>query len=253
MFALWMTLAAISEAHKPSYGGDWDTPEDAFEVADPDISIVVYREIVCDSPELWLTFEATAGEDVWVQLGVPEIDRLSSFKPSMAVIGPGLPADGAGDLPFDVPAGLGAVVIPSGEISSFYEPFTQTSSWIHAERWVTMPQDGTSYLVAWNPEGTTGKLWLAMGLVEDFSDVDWTEAAAWGEDVNNFHETGVYEPAPEVEEIACDAEAPAHGDDHAHGTPERGGCDTTAGSAGASGALLALAGAIGAARRRRGR
>ena len=203
-----------AQAHKPSYGGEWASSETAFEVEDPAISIVVYREVTCDQPELWLTFDATAGDDVWVQLGTPVIDRLEQYRPSMAILAPGLPQLDADEVPFEIPAGLGGIVYSGvGEPTEFFEPFTGTSSWILAEDWVETPESGESYLVAWDPGRQTGKLWLAMGVIEDFSDVDWSEAANWGEDVNNFHETGAYEPARQVEEQVCD---PVAKDDHDH-------------------------------------
>jgi len=202
-----LLLLSVAQAHQPSYGGDWSTSDTAFQVDDPSISIVVYKTTTCEQPHLWLTFEAQAGEDVWVQLGLPVIDRLEDYRPAMAVLGPDLPELDPATVPFEIPEGLGGVIYPSEEPGEFYEPFTQTSSWILAEDWLTMPSSGTSYLVAWDPGNQTGKLWLAMGVVEDFSNVDWSEAADWGEQVNNFHETGAYEPVPDVEEVICDPEA----------------------------------------------
>lgn len=255
MHALLLMALSVAHAHQPSYGGDWSTSDGAFQVDDPAISIVVYKQITCDEPHLWLTFDATAGEDVWVQLGTPVIDRLEDYRPAMAVLGPDLPELDPATVPFDIPAGLGGVVYPSESPVEFYEPFTQTSSWILAEDWITMPTSGTSYLVAWDPGNQTGKLWLAMGVVEDFSDVDWSEAASWGEDVNNFHETGVYEPAPDVEEVVCDVDpgtepGPTEGTtgtdgmNPAEGNPTdaaTGGCNTAPGApVGAAWALLLL-------------
>lgn len=253
MFGLLLALLVDAEAHKPSYGGDWDTPEDAFVVGDPAVSIVVYREITCDSPALWLSFDATAGEEVWVQLGTPVIDRLEDYRPSMVVLGPGLPALPAGAVPFEIPAGLGGVVYPgASDPYVFNEPFTGTSSWVLAEDWLTMPEAGPSYLVAWDPEGWTGKLWLAMGVVEDFSDVDFTEAASWGEEVNNFHETGRYEPAPSVEEQACEAEELPDDHDHGqHGHGDSGGC-AVGGTAPVTGWVALMSLGLAAVRRRLG-
>ena len=234
LFSTWLA-AALVYAHQPNYGGTWDSPDSAYEVQDPDISIVVYRDITCESPELWLTFDAVAGEDVWVQLGVPVIDRLDTYRPAMAVFGPGLP-DLSDDVPFPTPEGLGGVMLESdASPSEFFEPFTGTSSWIYKEEWVTMPEDGPSYVVAWDPSGTTGKLWVAMGVIEDFSDVDWSEAASWDEDVNNFHETGKYEPAPQVEESTCalqeddSAADPVEGTDSDNANGQVSGCQTAPG------------------------
>ena len=106
---------------------------------DPEISIVVFRELTCEQPELWLAFDAVEGEEIWVQLGMPAIDRLADHRPALAVLAPGLPNIDA-EVPFDVPQGLGGVVyLADGEPQEFYEPFTKTNSWILAGDWVSTP------------------------------------------------------------------------------------------------------------------
>ena len=64
-----------------------------------------------------MSFEATAGFDLYVQGGVPEIERLSDYKPTIAVVAPGFP-DAEETLPFDIPEGLGVVVFAPEEESS---------------------------------------------------------------------------------------------------------------------------------------
>ena len=227
-------LLSTASAHKPAIGGEWDEPTAAFPVADPEISIVVYRELTCEQPALWLAFDATAGDEVWVQLGVPVISRLAQDRPAMALLAPGLPPID-GDVPFAVPEGLGGVIIESGtEAADFYEPFTQTYSWIWAETWVNTPESGQAYLVGWNPEGRSGKLWLAMGTVEDFSDLEWSSAAALFGDIADFHET-----SGEAEVI--EEECPGGG---------IGGCGCQAAFPASSGGLFALLGLFGLRRRR---
>ena len=197
------SVLALGFAHKPSFGDTYTDQELAFEIQDPNISIVLYDEVTCEDPLLWMSFEATAGFDLYVQGGVPEIERLSDYKPTIAIIAPGFP-EAEDALPFDIPEGLGVVVLePEEEPSDFYEPFTQTSSWIWIEDTLTLPEDGTGYVVAWNNTDTTGKLWIAVGTVEDFSDVETTEFISWNELVNNYHETGKFEIPPPTQEISC--------------------------------------------------
>lgn len=244
------SLLGVAWAHQPYLGGDWNNPESAFPVDDPAISIVVYREITCDAPELWLTFEATAGDDVWVQLGVPILDRLKDYRPSMVLLAPGLPSLAEGEVPFEVPSGLGGIRFDADATpTQFDEPFTGTSSWIWSEAWVTTPESGPAYLVAWDPSVRTGKLWLAMGVIEDFSNVDWSEAANWTEDVNTFHETGG-DASTAVEET-CDTEPAADPEDVPDSTSaptEASGCRTSGTTPTTSG--LALLGILAMRRRR---
>ena len=89
---------------------------------------------------------------------------------------------------------MGAIVYEaSAEPQNFYEPFTQTASWIWVEERLVLPESGQGYLVGWHEENQTGKMWIATGEVEDFSDVDPVDFIYWDEAVNNFHETGEYE------------------------------------------------------------
>ncbi|NCG21150.1 MAG: hypothetical protein GWP91_19230 [Rhodobacterales bacterium] len=239
-----LLLAVSAHAHKPAFEGEWDGPDNAYVIEDNEISIVIYRELTCEQPELWMTFDAVAGEPVWVQLGVPEIPRLEDDRPSVAVIGPGLPEPKPGDFPFEVPDGLGAVLLDGGgSQADFYEPFSQTSSWVHVEEWVDMPESGTSYIVGWNTENRTGKIWLAVGVVEDFSDVAPSDFGDWGPLVNNFHETGQFEPVPDIEEQVCEDNG-ADDDGHDHGEHDHGkekGCDQTGGAPWTAGGLALIA------------
>lgn len=200
-------LLSLGLAHKPTFSTDCGSANDACIVGDPEISIVVYQPVTCDVDQLWLSFYAPADFQLYAQLGVPVIERLEDYRPSMAVVHPGLPlADRP--LPFEVPEGMGVLVFEAGEPESFYEPFTQTESWVVAEEYVELPEEGLGYVVAWDPEGWTGKLWLATGTVEDFSDVDLSEFAEWSQQVNDFHETGEFSDPLEVTEQVCEDDTP---------------------------------------------
>lgn len=200
-----LALVLTAQAHKPTFSGDFRGPDRAYVVEDPEISIVVYQDITCEIDQLWFSFEAEAGFPLYIQLGVPVIDRLEDYRPSVALLAPGLEAPDEA-LPFDLPDGLGALVFHSDDVAvpgDFFEPFTSTSSWVLVEETVDLPEDGTGYLVAWDPAGWTGKLWLATGTVEDFSDVEFTEFLYWDEAVNEFHETGKYVRVEPKEEQTC--------------------------------------------------
>ncbi len=247
MFAVLALLAVpTADAHKPTFGPGYADADSALLLDDPDVSIVLYREITCDEPQVWITFDADPGYEAWVQLGVPEIERLADYRPALAVVAPGLPD---ADLPFALPAGTGAVVFETDQVdqpADFYEAFTQTSSWVLVEALVTLPEGGPAWVVAWDPEGWTGKLWVAVGTVEDFSDVSVEDFAGWSEQVHDFHETGRYDEPPDVVEQQC---ALDEADTGQAGAPASSGCRT----APPAGLLALLAGLapVGARRRRR--
>ena len=190
-FVLILILAGPVYGHKPFFSeGQYQSADAAWPIEDIDISIVMYHHVTCDAQQLWLSFDAVSDEALYVQLGVPVIDRLVDYRPSVALLAPGLPAlDGS--LPFSVPDGLGGYILHSSgrdEPDSFYEPFTQTESWIWVEGTHQLPHEGRGYLVAWHPEGLTGKLWLAVGTVEDFSDASVEDFAGWRPKTRGFHE-----------------------------------------------------------------
>jgi len=247
MNILYFLLATSAHAHKPFFSdGEWSGPEAAFEVEDPEVSIVVYQPVSCDSPELWMGWEARAGDEIWISLGLPEIDRLVDYRPALAVVAPGL-GEAPDDLPFELPDGLGIEIFDTTDVAeadSFYEPFTRTDSWMLVETWFTLPEDGPAYLVAWDPAGWTGKLWVALGTIEDFSDVSPSDYAEWSPLVQGFHETGEYEEPPEIEEAFCVQDASPVSEDEVEPT----GCVSAAVPAAGLWALLGLA--VGWTRRR---
>ena len=221
LFCLW--LPSTADAHRPTFGEGYGSVDSAFEIEDPDISIVLYKEVSCDDPQLWMTYEAEEGYPLYVQLGVPNIYRLADYRPTLVLLHSGLP-DAEVDLPFEVPEGYGVQLFDSAdrdEPDDFYEPFTATESWVWIEETITLPESGTGYFVAYDPMGWTGKLWVAVGTVEDFSDVNPAQFGEWMREVNAFHETGAFEDPPVEADEAC---ATDFSTDDLDGTSGVGGC-----------------------------
>lgn len=214
-------------AHQPYVVEDGNSSAStAFPIPDPDVSIVVYAERTCDAPALWLEAEVEGGFPLYVQLGLPVADALEGWRPNLAVVAPGLPEV---DLGFPLPEGTGAVVFPGAETPSrFDEPFSGTASWVLVEETVALPVGGPAWVVAWDPEGAAGRLWVATGTVEDFADADWERIMDLMDDVRAFHGLdGAEVPAPEV------CEAPEVEADPATG------CATSGAAPGVGSVLLA--------------
>jgi len=190
-----MSLHIEANAHRPvGIGGDMGKDlNHAVEIEDIGVSQVIYREISSDLPELWLTFEAQAGEFLDVQLGIPEIERYQTYRPSVAVIGPGL--DKA-SLPFATPENLDSVIFESetDQVELFYEPFSDTNSWILGNLKMTLPETGQYYVVAFHPQQQAGKLWVALGKREEFGASDMVKMPEWLSAVREFHEVGGQAP-----------------------------------------------------------
>ncbi len=186
--------ASNTWAHRPilSDGSARDAAT-ALHITDPGLSQVVYHEVTNDSPQLWLAFDLDAGQSLYFQLGVPVIERLADYRPALALIGPGLPAT---DLPLTIPAGLGAQLftVDPTEVREFYEPFSGTSSWILMTHTVPIATAGRYYLVAYDPDGQSGKLWVAVGRREEFGLSDILTLPEILTQVREFHETDALRP-----------------------------------------------------------
>ncbi|MFP4499476.1 MAG: hypothetical protein ACLFTT_00620 [Candidatus Hydrogenedentota bacterium] len=191
-YIVWAAIALLATtgawAHKPLVinGGPTDI-DTAIVVDDVDVSQVAYHRIAESQPELWLTFEAAAGDLLKLQMGVPEITRLAEYRPAMALVGPGLPA---ADVPFDIPEDYGALVFPATAEAPvlFDEEFTGTTSWQWPMQEVTAETAGRYYLVAYHPNAAPGKLWVAVGEAEQFGIMDIVTLPRTVVKVRQFHE-----------------------------------------------------------------
>jgi hypothetical protein len=183
-------VAANAWGHKPVIvDGGATGPESAYEIEDVSVSQVGYHIVTPQAPELWFTFEAEAGQELHLELGVPEIARFEGLRPAMVLLGPGLPPV---DLPFDVPGELGGIVYDTEgvEPERFDEQFTGTASWKWPAESPVVQQTGRHYAVAYLPRTDTGKLWMAIGTAESFgfSDILSLPSTLFG--VRAFHEVG---------------------------------------------------------------
>ena len=184
-----VSLPQEALAHRPIFTEDKATaPETAILIKDPQVSQVVYREITKDSPQIWLSFDVPKEFKLFVQIGVPAIDRLKDFRPAMAVVGPGLPDN---PQPFALPKDTGAKILLTKEVEKprfFHEHFTNTDSWILRGETVVLPKAGRYYLVGYSPENQLGKLWLSVGKKESFSLEDFKDFPTWTKKIQAFHE-----------------------------------------------------------------
>jgi hypothetical protein len=94
------------------------------------------------------------------------------------------------DVPFAVPEGYGGWVFLSDDTAptEFHEPFTGTNSWILLEENLVLPTAGKYYVVAFDPAGSPGKLWVAVGESEAFGLSDIISLPATIKEVRKFHE-----------------------------------------------------------------
>uniref|UniRef100_A0A7C4VWS9 Uncharacterized protein n=1 Tax=Fervidobacterium pennivorans TaxID=93466 RepID=A0A7C4VWS9_FERPE len=141
----------------------------AIPINDIQISQVLYKVFEKDSSFVWLTFQAKKGENLYFQVGTPKTDKYKELKPAVAIVGPGLSK--TNNLPFQIPHGIGALLFESSDQpQAFYEPVTDTNSWIHITKTITLPETGKYYIVGYfPPNGQAGNLFIAVGKIERFT------------------------------------------------------------------------------------
>ncbi len=176
---------APADAHKPIQSdGKNLTFENALIIPDHQISWVIYEELEAYQTKFY-SFEAKQGESFYTSIVIPKLERLETYKPSLAIIGEGIQIQNIHKIDTELPPG-GVVVydydgiIPSEE---FYEPFGQASYWERQEIKISIPEDGTYYIVVFDLQGFPGKYSLAVGTIEDFSLIDFFTVlpSAWFE------------------------------------------------------------------------
>lgn len=176
-------------AHKPIWSEKSAVDaNNAISLIDPNISQVVYRSLPSGPNQIWTTSTANAKFKLYVQIGVPVIERLKKFRPNLAVVGPGLPKT---NLSFPIPDNYGATIIDTNSVEPrfFHEPFTNTDSWILQSKTIELPQSGTFYVVAFDPNQTGGKLWISVGKKEKFGLADILNMGQTIKLVREFHES----------------------------------------------------------------
>ena len=204
IFCLLM-LPASAFGHKliPTDGTNIDY-ESALNIPDPVISWAMYEEL--EDNALFYKFDAKKDDRLFSSIVIPKLDNLENFTPSLVLIGPSTFLDLVDELKvmdvdknfdYPIPDGYDAYVfdyngpIPSKE---FYEPFGQVTYWERQEIDLEIEAPGTYYMAVFDKNGSSGKLAVAIGYVEDFSGNDfvtvlpnaWLESRYFSEDYSQL-------------------------------------------------------------------
>jgi len=201
-----LVLTSVALAHRPTFSdGSATDANSAREIKEVDVSQVVYHDLARGAKQLWLTLQGEKDYALFVQIGVPVLDRLKDYRPSVVLVGPGLPQV---ELPFDVPEGQGGRIIKTDDVTEprlFHEHFTDTRSWILKELDIPLPASGRYYLVAYHPTDLPGKVWVAVGKVEKFGLGDLLKFREWTIQARRFHEEKVGLGLPRIPCFAATA------------------------------------------------
>lgn len=163
-------LAGPALAHVPYLEREDYSDEAPFQVKNSvEQSIAVYAwlgpdgndrdvyEFVLEQPAL-----------VYVETLVPVCDVYRDVYPSFAIVGPGFPPDsGSGDLPFNVPDGLGVTVVNQDMTvdprPEFYEPFGGKSYYQGPTFEQAVDTPGTYRIHVWDPLSLGGDYVAVIG------------------------------------------------------------------------------------------
>lgn len=159
-----LLIASPVFAHQPFFEDRDFTASAPYRVANPTVSTAVYAALTSKIDVDYYAFEGRRGQRILLAMTIPQIDGQKEFAPTMALMGPGLPA---AELPSRVmlPRGAGALIIPppDGEPTTFYEPFTRTSYWERQEQRVALPANGRYVVAVWHPQCQIGRYTFVIG------------------------------------------------------------------------------------------
>lgn len=157
--------------HSPLMVGENESLETAFHISDPTKSWAIYAEIHGPEEAHYYELDMQQGDRLQVSLFVPISEKV--FRPTLVVMGPGIPwLDSVPDF-VEVPFGVGRKVLRvylESEIE--YEPFTPMSFY-SLLRWSwEIPTAGTYYLAVYDTS-QGGRYGLAVGYRESFNLDEW--------------------------------------------------------------------------------
>ena len=161
--------SGAASAHKPileerdtrGYG-------DAIEVPDPVVSWAIYGFIEAPGDIDYYYFDLKDGLNVYTELLVPVSPVYEDFRPSYAIIGPGV--SGSDTVPFEAHREAGVLVVdsPAGTRETFHEPFTGISYYRGIRKHTLLTMPGRYYVAVFDGRQMQGDYVLAVGEKESF-------------------------------------------------------------------------------------
>jgi hypothetical protein len=241
--ALAILLVAPASAHQPYFEEQDIEFGQPWPIADPTVSTVVYATLDSPVDVDYFTFEGQAGQDILLEITIPQIEGQEEFAPIMALFGPGLPAEAQIPATVQHDPATGALMIPPapGPAEEFYEPFSRTSYWERQSTRASLPESGRYVVAIWHPDGKVGRYGFVIGDKERLGGdllgmatkmrSYWTPYEYEGSETLTPTVSGAADlnhGSEEVEQHSHDKEAPANpfGNKPASRWPEGMGCSS---------------------------
>ncbi len=191
LFTLTLAFATPVLAHRPMWGESLGPTE----VDDISISYAFYQTLQQDEIEVFF-FEGKAGDKLHAGIQIPDNGRYEDYNVTVALFGPGLKQADPAQLPAEYPEDLGAVIFESEVTEPFFEPFTQTNYLGRQQINLTLPEDGTYYILVWNTNNVTGKYVIDIGYREVFTPLDMLIFPFWWMRVQWYFEAYILASLP---------------------------------------------------------
>ncbi|MEN6474002.1 MAG: hypothetical protein ABFD81_08315 [Syntrophaceae bacterium] len=169
----WWLMAGIvmfatnAWAHVPYLEGKDFTAAAPFKCPSATQSIAVYAWLEDYSDVDYYTVTVKKTLTFFADVIVPAFDVYADFRPSFALIGPGLPMP-SDLLPVPLPKSCGAIVLHDADLNprpQFYEPFGN-KSYYQGPRLELKLKPGNYFLIYWDPKGQVGDYVAAIGKYE---------------------------------------------------------------------------------------
>jgi hypothetical protein len=171
LLSLTMMISTVM-AHVPISAQDGETLETAFFIEDPTKSWVLYSELHEAGHPQYFAFEMDAGTRIRMLLSIPVTADPATFKPSIALMGPGITNSSSIPGFLEVPESASVMILKSESAIRAYEGFTPTSFYTLID--VDMPVPATGeYFFAVYDESEEGAFSVALGYVESFTLDEW--------------------------------------------------------------------------------
>lgn len=156
----------ILEKHAPN--SDFGGFDQAQYVPDAHFMWFVMGQLQHDADIDVVTFDYEAGNTMRGVIFIPVNDDLHNFSPNVALVGPGLPMPDE-ELPFALPAGMGAVVARSNSNKTYFDIFTQINFYPRATVEAVAPVTGRYYMVVFGKPVGSARYALDIGIMETFA------------------------------------------------------------------------------------
>jgi hypothetical protein len=170
IFTFIFTAIPSAMAHNPIFGQGNHDFTSAVRIPDANISYAMYGYLDTSGEAQFYYVDISSPVRLMTQINVPKNDVYATFRPSYAIIGPGITTNDP--LPFEVPAGNGSLLINASRQeprSEFYEPFSGITYNMSAKTYTDITVPGRYYIAIFDETNKKGDYVLATGELESFS------------------------------------------------------------------------------------